>query len=121
MKKLILLTITLGALLGCEPNGTVLYKTTPPKTQYVYVYEEVPVNQSYSDDTYVYYDDSHNHTEVIIIEDNGYDPYYYEFHNNFQEFCYGEGTPYLTTTCWQEWCYDHWLGGGWYVWDEWCE
>ena len=121
MKKLILLSLGLGVLLGCEPN-TVVYKAHPPKTEYVYVYEEeTPANHSHSEDTYVYYDDSHNHTEVIIIEDNGYDPYYYEFYNSFQEFCYGEGTPYHTTICWTEWCFDHWLGAGWYVWAEWCE
>ena len=90
MKKLILLIVALGVMVGCNPNK-------------------------------VYYDDSHNHNQVIIVEDNGYDPYYYEFYNNFQEFCYGEGTSYPTTTCWVEHCFDHWLGGGWYVWDEWCE
>ena len=120
MKKFILVLIGMGMLLGCEPRQ-VVYKTQQP--EYVYVYEEVPAStsHSHSEDTYVYYDDSHNHSQVIIVEDNGYDPYYYEFTNNFQEFCYAEGTPYHTTTCWVEWCYDHWLESGWYIWDEWCE
>ncbi len=78
MKKFILVLIGMGMLLGCEPNR-VVYTTQP---EYVYVYEEVPASShghSHSEDTYVYYDDSHNHSQVIIVEDNGYDPYYYEF------------------------------------------
>ena len=136
MKKLILLIVALGVMVGCNPNkvyyehcdsyGNCIWSDTPTspynlKTDVVYIIEESPENHSHSEETYVYYDDSHNHTEVIIVEDNGYDPYYYEFTNNFQEFCYGEGTAYPATTCWVEWCFDHWLGGGWYVWDEWCE
>jgi hypothetical protein len=138
MKKLIIAMMMMTAILSgcddkvyyeyCDEWGNCVWSQTPPDyalepSPVIYVVEETPTStsHSHSEDTYVYYDDSHNHTEVIIVEDNGYDPYYYEFHNNFQEFCYGEGTPYHTTTCWQEWCYDHWLGGGWYVWDEWCE
>ena len=148
MKKLNLIFIAMSALLltgcymqtseaplyeYCDAYGHCWYSTTPPweaatpqpqhTTEIVYVYEESPAPSSHShdDSTNIYYDDSHNHTEVIIVEDNGYDPYYYEFTNNFQEFCYAEGTPYKTTTCWVEYCYDHWLGGGWYLWDEWCE
>ena len=117
MKKFILALIGMGMLLGCEPDR-VVYTTQP---EYVYVYEEVPTSHSHEETVTYYYDDSHNHNQVIIVEDNGYDPYYYEFSNNFDEFCYAEGTPYHTTTCWVEWCYDHWLESGWYVWDEWCE
>ena len=134
MKKFILVLIGMGMLLGCEPNkvyyeycdswGNCVWSETPPD---YYAYSPIPQNDSHSSkhihggDTTVYVDDSHNHTEVVIVEDNGYDPYYYEFHNNFQEFCYAEGTPYHTTTCWVEWCHDHWITNDWYVWDEWCE
>ena len=108
----------------CDSYGNCMYSSEPmvePQKEVVYVYEETPSSHSHSEDTYVYYDDSHNHSQVIIVEDNGYDPYYYEFTNNFQEFCYAEGTPYHTTTCWVEYCYDHWITNDWYVWDEWCE
>jgi hypothetical protein len=137
MKKLLIAMMMMTAILsGCEDKvyyehcddyGNCIWSDTPTspfnlKTEpVVYVVEETPASHAHSEDTYVYYDDSHNHNQVIIIEDNGYDPYYYEFTNNFQEFCYAEGTPYHTTTCWVEYCYDHWLGGGWYLWDEWCE
>jgi len=107
----------------CDSYGNCTYSSQPvePQKEVVYVYEETPSSHSHEENTTYYYDDSHNHNQVIIVEDNGYDPYYYEFTNNFQEFCYAEATPYHTTTCWVEYCYDHWLGGEWYVWDEWCE
>jgi hypothetical protein len=107
----------------CDSYGNCTYSSQPvePQKEVVYVYEEAPSSHSHEENTTYYYDDSHNHNQVIIVEDNGYDPYYYEFTNNFQEFCYAEATPYHTTTCWVEYCYDHWLGGEWYVWDEWCE
>jgi hypothetical protein len=111
----------------CDSSGYCYWLpvTQTPPTEVVYVYDK-PSTSSHGHshdggDTTVYVDDSHNHTEIIIVEDNGYDPYYYEFTNNFQEFCYAEATPYHTTTCWVEYCYDHWLESGWYVWDEWCE
>jgi hypothetical protein len=128
MKKLIIAIVMMTAILsGCEDKvyyehcdswGNCVWSETPPD---YYVYSPTPQSHSHSEDTYVYYDDSHNHNQVIIVEDNGYDPYYYEFTNNFQEFCYAEGTPYHTTTCWVEWCHDHWITNDWYVWDEWCE
>ena len=138
MKKFILVLIGLSMVLTgcymetgeyyeyCDSYGNCFWSTQKPSPYYTPV---VSVNSHHDHsshahsegDTTVYVDDSHNHTEVIIVEDNGYDPYYYEFTNNFVEFCYGEGTPYHTTTCWVEWCYDEWLGSGWYVWDEWCE
>ncbi len=136
MKKLIIAIMMMTAFLSgcddkvyyeyCDSWGNCTWSQTPPDylpepSPVVYVYEEAPQSHSHEENTTYYYDDSHNHNQVIIVEDNGYDPYYYEFTNNFNEFCYAEGTSYHTTTCWVEYCYDHWLESGWYVWDEWCE
>jgi len=45
---------------------------------------------------------------------------YYEFENQFGEFCYGERDYDLYGTCYTEWCFETWFNTGWYHWDTFC-
>lgn len=64
----------------------------------------------------VYYEPSEVHVEVVYYEE---DNYYYEFYNEFGEWCYGE-YDFDSPNCFVEWCYDH-IDDWWYEWGHYCQ
>ena len=86
--------------LGCFGSGeTVVYQNPHPQ------------------ETIVVYDEpDHKHVKVVYVEDDNY----YEFFNEYGEWCYGETVQSPSAECYSEWCLDHHVGE-WYNWVEVCE
>ena len=97
MKSLILSLLFIQ--IGCIGAGeTVVYENRHPQ-EMVVVYDEP----------------DHKHVSVVYVEDEDY----YEFFNEYGEWCYGETNPY-EPNCFSEWCLDH-HAADWYKWVEVCE